>query len=190
MPLTPAAAEVISALSRVLPRFGHWYLFGAQAVIALGVPRLSADVDVTLRLAADSTDAFIDDMSAAGFELRDLDRQLVHRASVLPFVHVPSAMPVDVVLAGSGLEDEFLQRARPIAMEGIEVPTIDPEDLVIAKILAGRPKDLEDARGIWKIHGARLDAVRIRDILQQLEGALAQSDLLRAFDEIRGASGR
>jgi hypothetical protein len=185
VPLTPAAAEVITALSRVLPRFGEWYLFGAQAVIAFGVPRLSADVDVTLRLAPESTQTFINEMSAAGFELRTLDPELVRRASVLPFVHVPSAMPVDVVLAGSGLEDEFLRRARPIAIEGVAVPTIDPEDLVIAKILAGRPKDLEDARGIWKIHGGRLDAARIRGILRELEGALAQSDLVRGFDEIQ-----
>ena len=94
-------------------------------------------------------------------------------------------MPVDVVLAGSGLEDEFLRRARPIEIQGMQIPTIDPEDLVIAKILAGRAKDLEDARALWKIHGARLDAARIREVLGLLEEALAQSDLLPAFDRIQ-----
>ena len=57
MSLTPAAAEVLRALSGIVSRFGPWYLFGAQAVIAYGVPRLSADVDVTLRLAEQSTEA-------------------------------------------------------------------------------------------------------------------------------------
>ena len=185
MPLTPAAADVIHALSRVLPRFGPWYLFGAQAVIAFGVPRLSADVDVTVRLAPESTNAFIDAMRATGFELRVPEPEFVRRASVLPFVHVPTAMPVDVVLAGSGLEDEFLARARPIEIEGVAVPMIDPADLVIAKILAARPKDLEDARGLWKIHGIRLDAARIRGILGLLEDALGQSDLVPAFAEIQ-----
>ena len=51
-------------------------------------------------------------------------------------------MPVDVVLAASGLEDEFLSRARPMRIHDVEVPTIDREDLIVAKILAGRPKDL------------------------------------------------
>lgn len=182
MPLSPAAADVIIALSRVLPRFGPWYLFGAQAVIAFGVPRLSADVDVTLRLAPESVEVFIDAMLADGFELRIPDPEFVRRASVLPFVHMPTAMPVDVVLAGSGLEDEFLTRARPIEIDGVAVPTIDPADLVIAKILAGRPKDLEDARNLWKIHGTRLDAARIRGVLGLLEAALAQSDLVPAFE--------
>ena len=185
MPLTPAAADVIVALGRVLPRFGPWYLFGAQAVSIFGVPRLSADVDVTVRLAEGSTEAFVAAMRDAGFDLQVPDADFVRRASVLPFVHLSTAMPVDVVLAASGLEDEFLQRARPIEIEGVPTPIIDREDLVIAKVLAGRPKDLEDARGLWKIHGADLDATRIRRVLALLEDALAQSDLLPAFDEIQ-----
>ena len=68
MPVDPAAVEILRALSGILPRFGSWYLFGAQAVIAYGVPRLSADVDVTLRLAGESTEAFVKDMRAAGFD--------------------------------------------------------------------------------------------------------------------------
>jgi hypothetical protein len=183
--LTPAAVEVIRALSGVLSRFGPWYLFGAQAVMAFGVPRLSADVDVTLRLAAESREAFVEAMKAAAFELRAPDAEFVRRTSVLPFVHSATGMPVDVVLAGSGLEDEFLARARPIKVEDVEVPMIDPEDLVIGKILAGRSKDLDDARGLWRIHGGRLDGVRIRRVLHLLEEALAQSDLVHAFEKIQ-----
>ena len=166
--VTPAATEVLRALSGVISRFGPWYLFGAQAVVAYGIPRLSADVDVTLKLFGGSTEAFVEAMRAAGFELRMSDPELVRRTGVLPFVHGPTGMPLDVVLAGSGLEDEFLGRARSIDIAGISVPTIDRADLVIAKLLARRPKDIEDARGLWKIHGARLDAARIRAILHLL----------------------
>ena len=190
MSVTPAALEVLRALGGVLSRFGSWYLFGAQAVIAYGVPRLSADVDVTLRLAGESVETLVAEMRAADFDLRVSDPEFVRRTSVLPFLHRPTGMPLDVVLAGSGLEDEFLNRARPLDIDGIHVPTIDPADLVIAKVLAGRAKDLDDARGLWKIHGARLDAARIRSILHLLEEALAQSDLSPAFDEIQRTTGR
>ena len=50
MPPQPAAVELLTALAPVLARWGRWYVFGAQAVIVYGVPRLSADVDVTLAL--------------------------------------------------------------------------------------------------------------------------------------------
>ena len=47
-------------------RWGRWYVFGAQAVTIYGVPRLSADVDVTIALTPDTPDRFADDMSRAG----------------------------------------------------------------------------------------------------------------------------
>jgi len=47
VPIQPAAVELLAALASTLERWGRWYVFGAQAVIAHGVPRLSADVDVT-----------------------------------------------------------------------------------------------------------------------------------------------
>jgi predicted nucleotidyltransferase len=93
-------------------------------------------------------------------------------------------MPLDLVLAGSGLEEEFLQRARPVDVAGTAVPLIDIEDLFIAKILAGRPKDMEDVRALWRVRGREVDAARTRGILRQLEEALGQSDLVPAFDAI------
>ena len=136
MPVQPAALELLTALSKVLARWGRWYVFGAQAVIAYGVPRLSADVDVTVQLVPEEPERFAREMEAAGFALRVDDPDFVRRTRVMPFVHLATAMPLDVVLAGSGLEDEFLDRARAVDIGGTIVPLIDPEDLIIAKVLA------------------------------------------------------
>jgi hypothetical protein len=69
---------------------------------------------------------------------------------------------------------------------GAVVPVIDVADLIIAKVLAGRPKDLDDARALWRIHGDSVDASRIRAILRLLEEALSQRDLVPAFEAIAG----
>jgi hypothetical protein len=184
VPVQPAALELLAALAAVLPRWGRWYVFGAQAVIAYGVPRLSADVDVTLLLAPDEPERFARDMDAAGFSIRVTDPDFVRRTRVMPFVHLATNMPLDVVLAGSGLEDEFLDRARAVDIGGLVVPLIDPEDLIIAKVLAGRPKDIDDASNLWQLRQGTLDAERIRATLRLLEEALSQSDLLPAFESI------
>ncbi len=190
MPLQPAAVELLTALSKVLSRWGRWCVFGAQAVIAYGVPRLSADVDVTLDLVPNDPERFAREMEAAGFALRVDDPDFVRRTQVMPFVHAATGMPLDVVLAGSGLEDEFLDRARTVDLTGASVPMIDPADLVIVKVLAGRPKDIDDAGGVWRLHGRDLDVERIRRILQLLEEALSQSDLVSTFESIaRGREG-
>lgn len=123
MRLQPAALDRLTALAPVLAGWGRWYLFGAQAVVAYGVPRLSAEVDVTLALVPDEPERFARDMRAAGFVLRVEDPDFVRR-----------------------------------------------------------PKDIEDANGLWHLHGRTLDAGRIRDTLHLLEEALGQSDLLPVFD--------
>ena len=97
-------------------------MFGAQAVIAYGVPRLSADVDVTVKLENDDPQRFASAMQAAGFVLRVEDPEFIRRTRVMPFVHSATGMPLDIVLAGSGLEDEFLERARAVDLGGTTVP--------------------------------------------------------------------
>ena len=190
MPMQPAALDLLKALAAVLDRWGRWYLFGAQAVVAYGVPRFSADVDVTVKLEPEDPERFLRDMEAGGFQPRVDDPDFVRRTRVMPFVHVATGMPLDVVLAGSGLEDEFLTRATATDIAGTRVPLIDLDDLLIAKILAGRPKDMEDARTLWRLHGSRVDRRRIRRLLRLLEEALGQSDLVPGFEAIAAESRR
>ncbi|HEU4886443.1 MAG TPA: nucleotidyltransferase, partial [Thermoanaerobaculia bacterium] len=79
-------------------------------------------------------------------------------------------------------EEEFLQRALSVDIAGTTIPVISPEDLIVSKILAGRPKDIEDIRGVIHERRDSLDAGRIREVLRLLEQALTQSDLLPVFE--------
>ena len=189
VPAQPDALSLIADLSVVLDRWGRWYLFGAQAVVMYGVPRLSADVDVTVRLDPDDPERFARAMCDAGFSLRIDDPEFVRRTRVIPFVHRRTGMPLDVVLAGAGLEDEFIERANLVDAGSVRVPVIDPEDLVIAKVLAGRSKDVDDAATLWRLRGATLNADRIRRVLSMVEEAIGQSDLVPRFESIRRGHG-
>jgi hypothetical protein len=171
----------------------EWYLFGAQAAIIWGSPRLSADVDVTALLERDGLSGYIDAMRQHGFDVVFGDRDFIARTRVIPFVHRGSRMPLDIVLSGPGLEEEFLRRALAVDVAGTMIPVISPEDLIVTKILAGRPKDIEDIRGVIQERKTSLDVARIRAVLRLLEQALTQSDLLPFFERewrktLRGAS--
>jgi len=72
----------------------------------------------------------------------------------------------------------------PVDIRGMAIPVISPEDLVITKVLAGRPKDIEDVRAIIHERSASLDEERVQRILHLLEEALGQSDLLPVFERI------
>ncbi|MGE0592124.1 MAG: DUF6036 family nucleotidyltransferase [Vicinamibacterales bacterium] len=179
-----AAVELLAALAPIADRWGRWYVFGAQAVVVYGVPRLSADVDVTLALDPNGSPQFARDMETADFRLRVDDPDFVRRTRVMPFVHQPTGMPLDVVLAGSGLEDEFLQRAVATDIGGTRVPLIELSDLIIAKVLAGRTKDLDDARALFTLHRGDIDTQRITHLLRLLEEALGESDLVSRYAAI------
>jgi hypothetical protein len=143
---------------------------------------MSADVDITAAIRAPH-DGFVAAMQVAGFDLRVEDwRGFLARTRVFPFVYRASELPVDIVLAGPGLEEEFLARVVLVTIEGITVPVIGPEDLIVTKVLAGRPKDLEDVRTILGERRGRLDLDRARRLLGLLEGALSRRDLLPELD--------
>jgi hypothetical protein len=159
-----------------------WYLFGAQAAILHGVNRLTADVDVSVQLPPTvSTAALVGLIEGRGFRNRIPDSDFVERTRVIPFVHIKTSMPLDVVLAGPGLEEQFFTRVGVREIEGVRVRVASAEDVVVMKILAGRPKDTDDVVSILDANPA-LDLRYVRDTLAMLEQALAQSDLLPALD--------
>ena len=53
---------------------------------------------------------------------------------------------------------------------------------IVTKVLAGRPKDIEDIRNVIHQRRGSLDVDRIRGVLHLLEEALDQSDLLPVFE--------
>ena len=63
------------------------------------------------------------------------------------------------------------------------------EDIVVMKILSGRPKDLEDVEAILIAQASAFDEQRTRQLLGRLQEALDQSDLVPTFDRCRARAG-
>jgi hypothetical protein len=182
---TSALSRILAAVADILKAGGQgWYVFGAQAVLAYGRPRLTADIDITVMAELGQVPELVSRLGAAGLVLQSAaTKSFVRRTRVLPFVHEPSGIPVDIVLAGPGLEEEFVANARELVLAGVTVPVISPEDLIVTKILAGRPKDMDDVDGILREQLPALDLDRCRKFLSMLEEALSRDDLLPELDE-------
>jgi hypothetical protein len=182
----PAIAELLCAFERVMRERGlRWYVFGAQAVLAYGRPRFTADVDVTVDFAGQEAIEIVDALARQGFMLRfTLSEERLREARMLPLVHTPTTLPVDLVVAGPGLDEEFLARARHIDVAGIAIPIVSVEDLLAMKVLAGRRKDLEDVRGLLIEQHGRIDLDRTRDVLGALEAASAAPNLVSRLERL------
>jgi hypothetical protein len=166
----------------------RWYVFGAQAVNLHGFPRATADLDVTIDLGPMPVMQLIELLTKAGFEPRFADRAFVMATRVIPVVHAASRLPIDVVIAGPGLEQRFLDEVELHSIERHKIPVLSAENLIVTKLLAGRPKDLEDVRELLAIRGRDLSYAHIEDLLRILERALDQSDLVHLFERLRDES--
>lgn len=188
-------SDILAALARAFEQAGlRWYLFGAQAAIIHGAARLTADVDVTTHLDGTPVEALVIALQDAGFILRVPDPDFVAQTRVLPVAHVPSGIPADIVLAGPGIEELFLARAKVLELDGLRVPVACAEDIVVMKVLSGRAKDVDDVVAILSAHPDDLDLDLVRSTIRMLEEALDQSDLSPALERAlalaRGAAGR
>lgn len=187
MPSLPPPAELLRALSTALTELGvGWYVFGAQAVLHWGRPRFTEDVDVTVHLGSVDTSSLLACLERRGFNLREEGTAaFIAETRVVPLVFASSGWALDVVLAGQGLEEAFFQRSVSIELApGLAVRLISAEDLVVTKILAGRPKDLDDVDGVLRAQAGTIDSDAIRGTLTMLEDALGVSDLVPLFERI------
>lgn len=182
--------ETLAGLAAALRRLGaRWCILGAQAAVIHGRPRMTADIDVTVELGSRSVNALLAALSTSGFAPAfEFDEAFIAATRVVPVVH-SSGMPVDIMLAGPGLEEMFLEAAELTDIAGVDVPVISAEHLVVTKILAGRPRDLEDVEGIVVARAGTLDYKQIEQVLVMLESAIGQSDLLPRWRSIAAKLG-
>lgn len=177
-------AELLAALAAALRKLGvGWYLFGAQAAILYGAERLTADVDVTIHLGDKSAGDLVTILERSGFRLRVEGDDFIERTRVVPVVHEPTGIALDAVLAGPGIEELFLQRAVLRNYGGVPIPVARAEDVIAMKVLAGRPKDIDDIVAILRARVGDLDLDLVRSTLSLLEQALDQSDLMPLFEQ-------
>jgi hypothetical protein len=178
-------ASVLHAFGRAANQArARWYLFGAQAVALYGVPRTTADVDITVVTEDFTAGHLLAPLRRAGFQATVSDPAFVARTRVLPLVHQRTGLPVDVVLAGPGLEEEFVARVRMVDVGRRPIPVIAPEDLVVVKLLAGRVKDLEDVRALLARSDLAIDRRRVGETVAVLEALLGRSDLHRELAKL------
>lgn len=188
--MTYADIEVYAALKRAFESLGmRWYLFGGQAAILHGAVRFTEDVDITVDIIDRPYSDLIDALKLEGFEMRIEDESFVEQTRVLPILHTLTETPVDVVLAGSGIEAVFFEGRIEIDIGGLTVPVARPEDVVVMKILTARPKDIDDVVKVLRVQAKNFDHGRVQWLLDQLEQALDRSDLLPLFEQCREKAG-
>lgn len=178
--------DAVAALACALDEFGvPWMLLGGVAVIASGVARTTLDVDATLSGERTDLDALVATLARHAIEPRLPDAlEFARRRQVLLARHAPSGVDVDVSLAWLPFEAQALaaSHARQFGAARVRIPR--PEDLLVFKLVAARPRDLDDAEKLLLLHATRMDLRRVRAILAEFCHALEDDERLHAFERL------
>jgi hypothetical protein len=125
-----------------------------------------------------------------GFKPSFKDAAFVAATRVLPVVHKATGLPVDIVLGGPGLEGLFAAAAEKVKVGRLLVPVATATHLVVMKVLAGRPKDIEDAAALLAVQADQIDAKEMTGLVGSLASALAENDILMRLAEARKRASR
>ena len=103
--------SLLARLARALDAAGLPYMvFGGQAVLLHGAPRLTQDIDVTLGADPSRLDAVLGVVQALGLAPLVDPESFVSETYVLPCQDAPSGIRVDLVFSNEGYERAAIAR--------------------------------------------------------------------------------
>lgn len=140
-------------------------LIGGVAVIARVFVRATKDIDLLVSCPASEARALLDVARRHGYTWEESDVQDFLDAGLLRMWGPPSrreGLGLDILLTDSPLDEDVVRRASPVEVLGTEIAVATPEDLLLMKLAANRPIDLDDAIAIKDAFGASLDLAYLR----------------------------
>ncbi len=175
--VTPMLAPLV-ALQQVLAHFNEQGLIiGGVAASMLGKPRLTADVDALILLSIEDLPDLIEVATQQGLVPRLPEAEtFARRHRVLLLRHQESSINVDISLGILPFEVEAVERSTLHHVGGVTIRLPTPEDLIIFKAVAHRPKDLLDIQAVIESQ-PNLDKERIRYWVGEFAQALEMPEL-------------
>jgi predicted nucleotidyltransferase len=141
-------------------------IIGGIAVGFLGNPRLTEDIDVMFLLSIQDIPQFLKTADEENIQPRIPGAtEFARKNRVLLMQYNPTEVNIDISLGILPFEEEMVERGIVEFTGALSIRLPTPEDLIIMKAVAHRPKDLEDIRTVIDKNPS-LDTDRIKQWVQ------------------------
>ena len=170
-----ALRNALASISNELgTRNVRYALIGGLAASLRGRVRATDDVDLIILCSLDEALALDSSLRQSEFSSLVEDVEEVAKSALLiPLIHSPTNIQLDLAIGLSGFEREIVERADPMILGGIEVFVATAEDLILLKLIADRPQDRQDIRGIVEVQAEQIDWDYCIEIGKQLKDAVS-----------------
>lgn len=177
--------EILSRIASSLEKHCIPYMIiGGQAVLLYGEPRLTRDIDVTLGVNTDHLDQLLAIVQELLLKpVLEKVESFVQQTMVLPALDEATGVRVDFIFSFTPYETQAIERARQLMIREQQVRFAAPEDLIIHKVFAGRPRDLEDIRSVL-LKNPATDRTYIKEWLKEFDLAMEGKNFLTVFEKI------
>jgi hypothetical protein len=138
-----------------------YLIVGGYAVIFHAQPRTTKDIDLLIQADPRNAQAIYEALTEFGLPLGEIrPEDFADRASFYRFGHEPRCVDILPEIPGVDFDAAWERRVEGVIDRetGLKASFISAEDLIAAKLAAGRPQDLADADAILKTLEARLRA--------------------------------
>ncbi|OGW57267.1 MAG: hypothetical protein A2Y48_08420 [Nitrospirae bacterium RIFCSPLOW2_12_42_9] len=159
-------------------------VIGGVAASVLGRPRFTQDVDALVLLDNNDWAEFLSSGTQLGFVTRisnALDFATKNR--ILLLRHESSGIDVDISLGVLPFEEEAVSSAMWVEVGGVKIPLPPPEDLIIMKAVARRPRDIVDIESIMDAN-PNLNVGRIKMWVREFSSVLEMPEILTDLEAI------
>lgn len=175
--------QLLERISLALDKVAIPYMvIGGQAVLLYGEPRLTRDIDITLGTTLEKLDVVLGLVENIGLKSLADPETFTRKTMVLPCQDPSTSIRIDFIFSFSSYEQQALERVQKVEMGNAKVRFASLEDLIIHKVIAGRPRDLEDVKSVL-IKNPEVDFKYIRRWLKDFAATLKQP-FLKRFNEV------
>ena len=178
--------EPLESLQKLISRFSYrGVIIGGIAASVLGQARYTEDLDAMILLSTKDIPQFLEAAKQEGIEPRIENAvDFARKSRVLLLHHIITDTNIDISLGILPFELEVIERSSIQEFDdSLQVRLPTPEDLIIMKAIAHRPKDLEDIRTLV-VKSTNLDFARIEFWIKTFAELLETPELWGQIEKI------
>lgn len=162
------------------------HVYWGQAVRLYGRPRLTDVVDLSIGLSSDGFEQVAKCAERLGLQLIDVGKpasEFVKDSFLFPCHDPGSGLDVEFQFAFFEIQKIAVARAISVEVDGYPIRFARLEDLIVMKIVADRPQDIDDIKWMYVRHSNEIDWNYLRNTLDVYSRMLDDS-LTARFDRI------
>ncbi len=176
--------EIAQKVNEVLSRLQiDYFVMGRVAVACWGIPAATLNIDIVISIEKEDIKNFLLEMEKIGLKF-DFDKTLCKLEEGRPAkLWYKEGISVGVRVASFTIDYEALDGAKEVEIWGKKWKICPPEELIVYKLAAEKPKDIEDIKGILMNKNLNLNWEKINQLCKTLDEEY-EKNFLKKFEKL------